>query len=164
MVMAMGQAEEKAARTAGTKGRPEPEEHRIQVHSTGGRPSRLYVAMPKVVFQYPGFYRLTLEEIRSVYEGAELVEGAREFSSNQDWLQRWPELLPTLDGLVFGSAPGRVVGAGVVREVVDARVRGLPVEYLERGEPRPVSKVLFQILRNPTPADFARVVDERYRL
>ena len=61
------------------------------------------------------------------------VIAAREaFSSTEDWLRRFPRLLRSAQAVVVVPAEDQTVGAGVLREVVEARVLGLPV-YLFSG-------------------------------
>lgn len=104
---------------------------RTRFEFNGGR---LYVATPKVMFRTPGYFKYVSSRIRQVFPEAELVFGASGFSSNEDWLARWHEVLASVDGLVFASDPDRWIGAGVYKEIEDAAAAGVPVGYFVRGQ------------------------------
>jgi len=119
----MTKNETKAAHSAGTRGRPtKPMWTRFEF--TG---ARLYVATPKVMFETPMYFAHVRSSIRRVFPDVELVFGASSFHSNADWLERWPEVLGSIDGLVFASDPDGWIGAGVYKEVEDAVAAGIPV-------------------------------------
>ncbi|MDR7400344.1 MAG: hypothetical protein QN144_13695 [Armatimonadota bacterium] len=48
-----------------------------------------------------------------------------------DWLTRWPQVLTQLDAVVVVVDSSGLLGAGVVKEVVDASARGLPVFFFK---------------------------------
>jgi hypothetical protein len=65
------------------------------------------------------------------FPSAELLDPAGMFTSNCDWLGRWPGVLAGLDVLaVFGDEHG-YIGAGVLSEVAGAIAQGVPVVALD---------------------------------
>lgn len=81
------------------------------------------------------------------------------FNATFEWLEQWPGILATLDGLVaFGDEEGWI-GRGVFVEVTDALRRGLPVWYLPASGP---PRETFALSPAPLPVRsfqrFARLV------
>jgi hypothetical protein len=68
---------------------------------------------------------------------AAIIDPARLWSSNGEWLAEWGALLPTIDVMVLWSDEGGWLSDGCLREVADAVAEGLPVLTLGReGELR----------------------------
>jgi hypothetical protein len=89
----------------------------------------VYLAAPKKLFGEPA-YRKAVERLQRL--GAALVIGAREsFADNSDWLSHFPEILRQVAAVVVLLPWDRVIGAGVLREIADARAAGIPVFFLE---------------------------------
>ncbi len=91
---------------------------------------RVYLASPLSTF-WTSRYEKRLNAVRTYFREAEILEPRHLFSSNRCWLDIWPELLPTLDVLVFFTASDGTIGAGTNREIADARRRSLPTFYLD---------------------------------
>lgn len=88
----------------------------------------IYLAAPVTLYCAPQYDRALrlLEDL-----GAGLVISARErFPNCEAWLREFPQVLSQVDALVVALGTDRVVGAGVVRELVEAVARGLPVHFL----------------------------------
>jgi hypothetical protein len=67
---------------------------------------------------------------RRCFPNAAVISACEQFSSNVDWLLRWPEILPTVAAVcVFPDADGWV-GRGVWDELCDALAYGVPVFVL----------------------------------
>jgi hypothetical protein len=98
---------------------------------TNGTAERVYVASPITTYQTPR-YDQKLAEIAQHFPRAELLQARCLFRSTADWRRRWPQLLPTLTGLVFFANSDRTVGLGVWSEVQDA-VDRIPVWFLDDG-------------------------------
>jgi hypothetical protein len=89
----------------------------------------VYVACPLHVYGTPRYDR-KLAVVRVHWPNATILEPKHLFSSNADWLAKWPAILDSLTTLVyFTDARGRY-GDGVARELTDVRGRGLPIFYL----------------------------------
>src|SRR5262249_32006761 len=52
------------------------------------------------------------------------------FTSNRDWLDQWPLILPSLDALVFIADAQGWIGRGVHKEILDASSLTTPVMFL----------------------------------
>ena len=90
---------------------------------------KLYAAHPLTSYGTP-YEARQLEALREHFPGADVLDPAAMFSSNEDWLAKWPEVLATLDALVLFADQAGHVGAGVLRELSDAIGAGLPVLVL----------------------------------
>ena len=71
--------------------------------------------------------RRSLAALRRLLPGARLLNPAGMFASSTDWLERWPEVLGSIDGVVVVPDERGAVGAGVVQEIVDAHRVLVPV-------------------------------------
>lgn len=68
-----------------------------------------------------------LDAIAAIFPRAEVVNPAKCFANNADWLVQWLVLVPTLSAVVvFGDVDGNL-GAERLREVTDAVAAALPV-------------------------------------
>ncbi len=94
-----------------------------------GTPERVYIASPISTYQTPRYDRM-LTEIAQHYPRAEILQARHLFQSTADWRRRWPQLLPTLTGLVFFSDVDSTIGLGVWSEIQDAADR-IPVWFLD---------------------------------
>jgi hypothetical protein len=88
------------------------------------------------------------------------ILGARDlFRDTDDWKQWWPAVLSFVAEVVFISDVDRTIGAGVFQEALDARLRGIPVWFLdERGTLHSIYGVTFRFLRDAEPSRIAEVV------
>jgi hypothetical protein len=77
------------------------------------------------------------------------VIAAREaFSSSEDWLRRFPDILRSVQAVVVVPAEDHTVGAGVLREVVEASVLGLPVYLFSGLRFHPLASATLRFLRD----------------
>lgn len=128
-------------------------------------PARIYVACPVTTYGTPP-KASALARLAEAFPGAEVVDPARLYASDADWLSTWPSVLGGLDALVVVPAPDRSIGAGVLREVADALAYHLPVATFMRrrlselarlvvlppGERRPARCALVEAGRRLAPS------------
>lgn len=88
---------------------------------------RVYVAHPMICYSTPHAAE-SISGIAKALPGVELIDPEQMgWEADGAWLCDWTDLLNALDGLVvFGAADG-TVGAGCLREMVDALACGIPV-------------------------------------
>ncbi len=96
------------------------------------RRPRVYAAHPMTTY---GTHHEAecLAAIAGLLPGVELLNPAEMFTSSGHWLDRWPDVLDTLDGLALFTGEYAVVGTGCLREVNDAVVHGIPLAVLDHG-------------------------------
>lgn len=96
---------------------------------------RLYLAASLGTFTpvVTPHYASVCHAVRAWFPAATLIEARTAFTSNADWLARWPGVLATLAGLVFLADDDGYIGRGVLREVMDAEATVLPVWYCDDG-------------------------------
>jgi hypothetical protein len=68
-----------------------------------------------------------LDAVARHWPNAEVVDPAVRFASNAEWLADWPVIAPTLRALVVVGDESGTVGAGCLRELVDAIFWGVGV-------------------------------------
>lgn len=108
--------------------RRNPRDHQTQMRNIRRCHGSVYIASPLSTYETPR-YAAMLARLRELLPDAELLPARDLFTSNADWLRRWPEILPTLAAVVFFDDRGRI-GRGVYQEVEDAQAARLPVFYL----------------------------------
>jgi hypothetical protein len=128
---------------------------RIHKHFT--RPCRVYLAAPLSARDDPEYYPTCRNLVTSAWPEAELVEGIRAFLGSMDWQRRFNMVLRSCDCLVFVARPDGSIGAGVVREVVEAVFWRLPVSLATSDRLIPVEEVSFRFLADGSPDRFASV-------
>jgi hypothetical protein len=89
---------------------------------------RVYVASSLHTFDTPR-YNTELARIREHFPHAEIVPARGLFGSNAHWKRRWPDILTTIDALVFFADDDGYVGLGVWTELCHADERGIPIWY-----------------------------------
>lgn len=89
---------------------------------------RLYVASPLSTFNTPR-YDSELQHLRAHFHHADIVPARGLFTSNAEWKRGWPDILSTIDALVFFADDDGYVGYGVWTELSDAYERGIPIWY-----------------------------------
>jgi hypothetical protein len=105
---------------------------------------RVYVSAPVAGFD-PQAYERVLTVFRS--RGAEVVSSRALFGSSEQWVKGFREALDGCTDLLVLLGPDRVIGAGTLREVAEARARALSVWFVQRnGAIRPVHGVWLQFL------------------
>ena len=90
----------------------------------------VYLASPKPTFGTK-LARRMMGRARKQFPRAGVIAAGELFTSNEDWLKRWPFVLPAFSGLAFFSEPDGTVGLGLCKEVADARALDLPVVFLD---------------------------------
>jgi len=65
------------------------------------------------------------------FPDADVLDPAAMFSSDEQWLAEWPDVLDRLDILALWADEEGMIGAGVLLEVADAIGAGLPVVCLD---------------------------------
>jgi len=91
---------------------------------------RVYAAHPMTSYRTE-HERACLDALAALLPGAEIIDPAVRYRTNAGWLRAWPRLLSTLDALVLFADETGTVGAGCLREVVDAVAAGLVVGHLD---------------------------------
>src|SRR4051812_39425533 len=93
------------------------------------RSARVYLGAPMQTYRHHA-YDDALARIRARFPDASILSPRELFTSNRDWLDQWPLILPTLDALVFITDRDGWIGKGVHKEVLDAASLAIPVELL----------------------------------
>jgi hypothetical protein len=83
-----------------------------------------------------------------VAAGCLVIASRDEFSSTADWLHRFPGILRSVQAVVVVPAEDHTVGAGVLREVVEAIVLGLPVYLFSGLRFHPLASATLRFLRD----------------
>jgi hypothetical protein len=98
---------------------------------SGGGLVKLYVAHPMTSYG-TGHEARMLAVLTACFPEAEVVNpSAQCWQTDDDWLEDWGTLLPSLDLLVVFAGPDGTIGAGCLREVADALARCIPVLALD---------------------------------
>jgi len=79
--------------------------------------------------------------VRETFPDAEILDGVDMWSSNDDWLPSWHQLLPSLHRVILVPGEHGEVGLGGLQEVVDAWVCGIPVEVVTPAGVRPLERL-----------------------
>jgi len=90
----------------------------------------VYLASPKPTFGTK-LARRMIGRARKLFPRAGVIAAGDLFTSNEDWLKRWPFTLGAFAGLAFFSEADGTVGLGVCKEVADAQALDLPVVFLD---------------------------------
>jgi len=138
--------------------RPRTEPLKVPLGSVTEASNVVYLAAPLAVLatnRYDDGVRV-LARLRPDVE----ILGARDlFRDTDDWKQWWPAVLDYVSEVVFIADVDRTIGAGVFQEALDARLRGLPLWFLEPvGTLHPVEDVLFRFLPDSVPYRVAEVL------
>jgi hypothetical protein len=91
---------------------------------------RVYAAHPMTSYGTE-HERVCLDTLTALLPGTEIIDPAGRYRTNAGWLRAWPRLLSTLSGLVLFADEDGTVGAGCLREVVDAMAAGVPIAMLD---------------------------------
>ena len=105
---------------------------------------RIYVSAPVAAFDQQAYERvLAIFRVR----GAEVVSSRALFGSSEQWAKGFREVLGGCTDLLVLLGPDRIVGAGTLREVAEARAWGLEVWFAQlTGAVRPAHGVWLQFL------------------
>ena len=98
-------------------------------------------AIGRLVDEHSAHRARLLDVIRRTYREAEIGDGVRLWSSNDDWRTRWREYLPGVGRVILCPGPHGEVGLGGLQEVVDAWIAGVPVEVATTEGVRPLERL-----------------------
>lgn len=90
---------------------------------------RVYLASSLHTYATPEYSRY-LNTLAGLLPDAKILPARDLFRSNDDWRHRWPDILPTLDALVYVEDRDGYIGRAVYTEIIDALAQGIPVRYL----------------------------------
>lgn len=116
-------------RAAARGNRPTSKCHPPQTRNLRTTGGRVYLASSLPTYRTPE-YGEHLDMLARLVPDAEILPARDLFQSNSDWLCRWPEILPTLDAVVYFEDRDGYIGYGVFTEISDALARGIPVHFL----------------------------------
>jgi hypothetical protein len=89
----------------------------------------VYVAGPKQSYRDPRFDE-AVDLARSLTADlagpTQVIDARGQFSSNDDWREKWPGMVAGIDGVVFIADQDGYIGRGVLREIEDVRAKGGP--------------------------------------
>jgi hypothetical protein len=105
---------------------------------------RVYVSSPVA-----GFDASAYERVLSIFRarGAEVVSSRALFGSSEQWAKGFVGALGGCTDLLVLLGPNRIIGAGTLRELAEARARGLDVWFAQlTGAVRPAHGVWLQFL------------------
>lgn len=111
--------------------------HTLNLRRTTGR---VYVASSLSTYVIPE-YDLNIERIADLFPDAEILAARALFSSNADWLKKWPGIVSQIDSLIFFEDADGYIGYGVWTEINDATAHGIPVYFLMDAALHPWSTV-----------------------
>lgn len=145
------------ARAGACADRRTPEYTVVNLRRTTTR--RIYMASSLSTYKTPEYDR-NLERISELFPHAEILAPRDLFTSNADWLNKWPGIVVQIDALVFFQDAQDFIGYGVWTEIHDAITHGVPVYLLadsslhlwpdvEISERRPTNWRQFARLRAP---------------
>jgi len=105
-----------------------------------GAKAHIYV-VGRLVDEHSPHRAELLALVRQCYPNAKILDGVRLWSSNEDWLASWHELLLHIDRVILVPGARGEVGLGGFQEVVDAWTRGVPVEVATPAGVRPLERL-----------------------
>lgn len=93
-------------------------------------PRRVYVASPITTY-HTARYDLMLNWITTHFPPQARLVAARDlYTSTNDWLRRWPNILAMVDAVCVFTDEDGWIGRGVWTEMRDAELSGLPVRVI----------------------------------
>jgi len=87
-----------------------------------------YLASPLSTYGTTRYDRI-LALLRATYPNEPILEPRFLFTRHNDWRSRWPSIVCSIARVVFFANDDRSLGAGVVREIHDARWHGVPTAF-----------------------------------
>jgi hypothetical protein len=118
---------------------------RVHPHCT--RPPYLYLAASLDAREDSVYYPACLRLAEFAYPELDVVEGIREFDGQGDWQSRHRALIRNANRLVCVPRPDGTIGAGVMREIVEAVFCHVPVHVATPGHLIPLEAVTFRFPR-----------------
>jgi len=98
----------------------------------------IYIAAPADLFFAPA-HQAAVEAVRQRFPKLHVFDAAREFASNDDWLRRWPDLLPQIAALVAVPRKDGSVGGDcgiAILDVCSMQLYGVPAAFAPPGPTR----------------------------
>lgn len=117
----------------------------------------IYVTGPLTNRQNPDRWADVIGLIASKYPTSRLIDSLNEYDGLADWQRRWPRIVRGIDLLVFVSHPDDTLGAGTVKEIMDATVNRIAVRRLVHDVLVPAHFFNMQLIRRPTPRRAVRL-------
>jgi hypothetical protein len=114
----------------------------------------VYLAAPLVGFESSAYGRTEDALVRA---GCFVIAARDEFASTADWLARFGDVLSKVQALVVVPGPGGVVGAGVLREVAESIVLGIPTYFADGNGFHALHRVSMTFLPDAERARCARI-------
>ncbi len=115
----------------------------------------IYVAAPVAHFDSASYQRL-VDLLRR--RGAQVLSSRDLFASTDEWRARWSDVLAQATSVVVLLGPDRVIGGGCAQEILDARLRGVPVWFFVNDHQFiPLQQVRLQFTLGVSRQRFARV-------
>jgi hypothetical protein len=114
----------------------------------------VYLAAPLVAFDSSAYDRTEDALVRA---GCFVIAARDEFGSTADWLARFGDVLSKVQALVVVPGPGGMVGAGVLREIVEAIVLGIPIYFADGNGFHPFRRASVTFLPDAERARCARI-------
>lgn len=89
----------------------------------------IYYAAPMIVYD-SDWYNLALARICESFANCDIIPPKHLYANNEDWQRRWPEILETVDMIVFTSDELGFIGRGTYLEILSSLNNGIPILYL----------------------------------
>jgi hypothetical protein len=102
--------------------------------------ARLYL-VGRLVDEHSSHRAELLKVAQNTYPESEVLDGVTLWSSNDDWISSWHQLLPSLHRVILIPGARGEVGLGGLQEVVDAWIHGIPVEIVTLAGVRPLERL-----------------------
>ncbi len=133
---------------------PNPPFNTLNLRSTT---RRVYVASSLSTYKTQEYDR-NLERIAGLFPDAEILSPRDLFTSNADWLRKWPGIVSQIDALVFFEDADGFIGYGVWTEINDALAHAIPVSLLRDSSLHPWSTVEISDRRPTNWRQYARIL------
>lgn len=119
-------------------------------------PGRVYVASSLSTYTTPAYDR-NIGHIAGLFPDAEILAPRDLFTSNADWLSKWPGIVSQIDALIFFEDAAGYIGLGVWTEISDAIAHAIPVSLLRDSSLHPWSAVEISERRPTNWRQYARI-------
>ncbi len=117
----------------------------------------VYVASPITTYPTRRYERM-LARVRARFPDCRVLAARDMGFTPANWPRRWARILLRLDHLIAFPGRSRVIGAGVLKELFDAQVFGIPTHVLtDEGAFIPLGRVGFSFIAGGNLRQFARV-------
>ncbi len=125
----------------------------LNLRTTTGR---VYVASSLSTYATPE-YSINIERISGLSPDAEILAARDLFTSNADWLRKWPGIVSQIDALIFFEDADGYIGYGVWTEINDALAHAIPVSLLRDSSQHPWSAVEMGAPNHHSWRQYARI-------